>query len=311
MNKDHIPLICIVGPTASGKTKLAVKLAGYLNASIISADSRQVYRGMNIGTGKDLSEYVIDGKTIPYYMIDITEPGYEYNVFEYQRDFRKIYSKLQKEKKNVILCGGSGMYIESVLKNYALYKVPCNEKLRSELSKKSMEELTEILKTYVHLHNNSDTENMDRILRAIEIQVYYRENNIKQENNILPHILFYIRYPRHILRERISERLQKRLSSGMIEEVENLLSKGLDKAQLMYYGLEYKFITQYIMRELSYSEMLNKLNTAICRFAKRQETWFRRMEKKGFILNYVDGCSTESEKLQFMTDILNKNLYSL
>lgn len=300
MSDEKLPLICITGPTASGKTQLAAALAEQLDAAVISADSRQVYRGMDIGTGKDLSEYHIHGKQIPHYLIDIRNAGEEYNVFEYQRDFAQIHHQLQAEGKNAILCGGSGMYVEAVLKNYALHEVPVNEALRASFTGKSMEELTALLQTYVRLHNNSDTETRERLVRALEIQIYYKENGIVQKDDGPKHLLFYIDYPRKILRERITQRLQQRLKEGMIEEVEQLLKSGLRKEQLTYYGLEYKFITLYLTGDISYDDMVQRLNTAIHQFAKRQETWFRHMERKGSVLHRIDGCLDFDRKVELV-----------
>lgn len=290
MIDEKFPLICITGPTATGKTQLAVAVAGRLDAEVISADSRQVYRGMDIGTGKDLSDYTAGGRNIPYHLIDIRNAGEEYNVFEYQRDFERVYTRLLEEGKTAVLCGGSGMYIESVLKNYALQEVPVNEALRASYAGKSMEELTALLQSYVQLHNNSDTETRERLIRALEIQVYGREHPITETEKPKEYLQFYITYPREILRERITQRLHRRLKEGMVEEVERLLESGLSKEQLTYYGLEYKFITLYLTGDLSYDEMVQRLNTAIHQFAKRQETWFRHMERNGFVLHRIDGC---------------------
>ncbi|MBO4281843.1 MAG: tRNA (adenosine(37)-N6)-dimethylallyltransferase MiaA [Bacteroidales bacterium] len=283
-------MICITGPTATGKTQLAATLAARLDAAILSADSRQVYRNMDIGTGKDLSEYHLDGKDIPYYLIDILNAGETYNIFQYQQDFNRIYSALQTEGKPAILCGGSGMYVEAVLKNYALYEVPHNEALRRQLAGKSMEELTAMLQQFIRLHNHTDTETRERLLRALEIQTWYKEHGISQTDVWKEHLLFYVAYPRELLRERITRRLHQRLEAGMVEEVQRLLDKGLKPEQLTYYGLEYKWITLYLCGEISYTEMVEKLNTAIHQFAKRQETWFRHMERNGFTLHRIDGC---------------------
>lgn len=306
MSNDKLPLICIIGPTASGKTQLATAIAAQLDAAVISADSRQVYRGMDLGTGKDLSEYNLNGRQIPHYLIDIRDAGEEYNVFEYQRDFECVYQQLQTEGKNAVLCGGSGMYIEAVLKNYALQEVPVNESLRDSLAEKSMEELTALLKTYIQLHNNSDTETRDRLLRAIEIQIYRKEHPTSTEPPPKAHILFYTAYPREILRERISLRLKQRIAEGMVEEVERLLKNGLSKEQLTYYGLEYKFITLYLTGELSYDEMVRLLETAIHQFAKRQETWFRRMERNGFLLHRIDGCLDFERKMEMILRMIKE-----
>lgn len=294
------PLICITGPTATGKTQLAAALAERLDASVLSADSRQVYRGMDIGTGKDLSEYHVHGKDIPHYLIDILEAGDAYNVFRYLQDFNRIYAQLQAEGKTAILCGGSGMYVEAVLKNYALQETPRNEPLRQQLADKSMEELTELLKHFIRLHNHTDTETRERLLRAIEIQVYAKENGITQTDERKEHLLFYVAFPREVLRERITRRLHSRLQAGMVEEVEALLRQGLKPEQLTYYGLEYKWITLYLCGDIAYDEMVAKLNTAIHQFAKRQETWFRHMEKNGFTLHRIDGCLDLEGKVEMV-----------
>lgn len=300
MESNQLPLICITGPTATGKTQLAVALAERLDAAVISADSRQVYKGMDIGTGKDLSEYNLHGKEIPHYLIDIRDAGETYNIFEYRRDFDRMYEALQAEGKPAVLCGGSGMYVESVLKKYPLQEVPRNETLRQHLAGKSMEELTEMLRQYIRLHNHTDTETRERLLRALEIQTYYKERGIVQTDERTAHLLFYVAYPRALLRERITRRLHQRLEAGMVEEVQQLLDKGLKPEQLTYYGLEYKWITLYLCGEIAYEEMVGKLNTAIHQFAKRQETWFRHMEKNGFNLIRIDGCLEMERKVEMV-----------
>ena len=297
---DSLPLICITGPTATGKTRLAAEIAHRINGAVISADSRQVYRGMDIGTGKDLEEYTVKGKAVPHYLMDILDAGDEYNVFEYRRDFDKVYKMLQDNGTPAVLCGGSGMYIEAVLKNYTLHEVPRNETLRNQLSGKSMEELTEMLQQFIRLHNHTDTETRDRLLRALEIQTYYHEHGLKQEEERPEHLLFYMDYPRPLLRERITRRLHRRLEAGMVEEVQRLLDKGLKPEQLTYYGLEYKWITLYITGELDYDTMVSKLNTAIHQFAKRQETWYRHMERNGFTLIRIDGCLDMGRKMELV-----------
>ena len=300
MESNPLPLICITGPTATGKTQLAVALAERLDAAVISADSRQVYKGMDIGTGKDLSEYHLNGKDIPYYLIDIREAGENYNIFEYRRDFDRVYEALQAEGKPAVLCGGSGMYVESVLKKYPLQEVPRNEALRQQLAGKSMEELTELLKQYIRLHNHTDTETRERLLRALEIQTCYKEQGIVQTDERTNHLLFYVAYPRELLRERITRRLHLRLEAGMVEEVQRLLDKGLKPEQLTYYGLEYKWIILYLCGEIGYADMVEKLNTAIHQFAKRQETWFRHMERNGFTLHRIDGCLEMERKVEMV-----------
>lgn len=294
-------MITILGPTASGKTSLAANLAYLLNGEIISADSRQVYRGMNIGTGKDLAEYTIQGKPIPYHLIDIVDPGYEYNVFEFQKDFLEAYSKIDERENIPILCGGTGLYIESVLKGYKLINVPVNEELREELELKEEKELVEILETYKNLHNTTDTSERERLIRAIEIQKYYDEH--PDLDTHFPKIetkIFGINYDRRVVKMRITERLEERLANGMIEEVEGLLKSGVKPEQLTFYGLEYKWGTDYLEGRLAYNEMFRRLNTAIHQFSKRQMTWFRRMEKQGFEIIWIDGNLSLQEKIAFI-----------
>ncbi len=284
------PLIVILGPTATGKTKLAVKLASEIDGEIISADSRQVYKGMDIGTGKDYEDYTIGNTTIPYHLVDIVEPGYEYNVHEFQEDFLKTYHDIISRSKIPILCGGTGMYIEAVLKGYKLIHVPENPELRELLAHKSKEELVQILSTTRDLHNTTDTENLQRLIRAIEIDKFYKENpGMNQAFPKFSSLIFGVYYDRHIIRERITRRLKERLNEGMIEEVEALLKKGLKPGQLKFYGLEYKFLTLYIEGKITYDEMFTQLNTAIHQFAKRQMTWFRRMERKGVEIVWLKG----------------------
>ena len=283
-------LITILGPTATGKTSLAANLSAILNAEIISADSRQVYRGMDIGTGKDLEDYNIGEQVIPYHLIDIVDAGYEYNVFEYQKDFYKVFNEIRSRKKLPILCGGSGMYIESILNGYKLIQVPENKILRDQYKNTKTEELIKILSSYGSLHNISDTSDRKRLIRAIEIQEFKKTNkDVQTKLPAINNIIFGIDLERDEVRSRITKRLKARLSEGMIEEVKTLLKKGLTSEQLKFYGLEYKYLTAYINNELSYDEMFRQLNTAIHQFAKRQMTWFRRMEKKGFKINWIDG----------------------
>jgi len=291
-------MITILGPTATGKTHLAVLMADKINGEIISADSRQVYKNMDIGTGKDLSEYAINGKQIPYHLINIAEPGYAYNVHEYVRDFEKAYNTITGKKKEVVLCGGSGMYIEAVLKGYAMTNVPLSEVLRKELSQKSDTELIDVLTSLKKVHNTTDLTDRERLIRAIEIETFYKENNITSAaEKAHKSVVFGVDYPREIIRKRITERLHQRLNNGMVEEVQALLNRGVTPEQLKYYGLEYKFITQYIVGELRYDEMVNLLNIAIHQFAKRQMTWFRRMEKQGFEIHWIDGAWGDERKV--------------
>lgn len=292
-------LITITGPTAGGKTKVASHLAKQINGEIISADSRQVYRGMDIGTGKDLSDYMVDGEQIPFHLIDIVDAGYEYNVFEFQRDFINAFMTIKSKGRFPILCGGTGLYIEAVLKGYKLINVPVNEPLRENLSGKNLEELAELLKTYKTLHNTSDVDTVKRAIRGIEIEEYYLQN--KEIDTSYPDInslIVGIVFDRETRRKRITERLKARLQEGMIDEVNRLLSEGLTPESLIYYGLEYKFLTQYVTGQINYETMFTGLETAIHQFAKRQMTWFRHMEKKGFIIHWIDGFLPMEEKLQ-------------
>ena len=283
-------MITILGPTATGKTQLAAHVAYKINGEIISADSRQVYKDMNIGTGKDLDDYCINNIPIPYHIIDIAEPGYEYNVFEFKRDFQTAYNNIISRNKVPILCGGTGMYIEAAIRDYKFAEVPENKALHEELLKKSKEELIEILATYKKVHNTSDTSDIYRLLRAIEIETFHREHpeKLKAQNSIQTKI-FGISFPREEIRQRITERLEKRLKTGMIEEVELLIAKGISYEKLIYYGLEFKYISLYLSGVIKYDEMFNLLNIAIHQFAKRQMTWFRRMERNGFDIHWIDG----------------------
>jgi len=294
-------MITILGPTATGKTSLAANLANLINGEIISADSRQVYRGMDIGTGKDLEDYTVDGKDIPYHLVDIVDPGYEFNVFEFQKNFLEAYSAINERGSIPILCGGTGLYIESVLKGYKLIDVPKDDLLREELELKEEAELIEILESFKNLHNTTDTSERERLVRAIEIQKYYDEN--PDLDTHFPEIntkIFGIDYDRRVVRVRITERLEERLQNGMIEEVEGLLNSGVKPEQLTFYGLEYKWVTDYLEGKLAYNEMFRRLNTAIHQFSKRQMTWFRRMEKQGFEINWIDGNLSLNEKIAYI-----------
>lgn len=298
-------MITVLGPTATGKTSFAVYLAAQVNGEIISADSRQVYQGMDIGTGKDLEEYQYNDQSIPYHLIDIVEPGYEYNVFEFQRDFLQAYEQIEKNGSFPILCGGTGMYIESVLKGYKLINVPENEDLREDLKLKSDEELEEILLEFKALHNTTDTSDRDRLLRAIEIQTYYDEHpDLDTSFPKIDTVIVGIDFDRRVIRTRISERLDHRLKNGMIEEVKGLIENGVSPDKLKFYGLEYRFITQYLEEEIGYKEMFRRLETAIHQFAKRQMTWFRRMEKQGFEIHWLDGNLSHEEKMMKLMPLL-------
>ena len=301
-------LITIIGPTASGKTPLATALADRLGTEIISGDSRQVYRRMDLGTGKDLADYTIEGRSVPYHLIDIVEPGYKYNVFEYQRDFLKAYESIVEKGKLPILCGGTGMYIESVLKGYRLLPVPENPELRASLEGKSLQELTLILEGYKKLHNSTDVDTAKRAIRAIEIEEYYKQQPPEyREFPALKSLIVGVDFDRELRREKITRRLQQRLDEGMVDEVRGLLAEGISAESLIYYGLEYKFLTQYAIGELTYEEMFHQLETAIHQFAKRQMTWFRGMERRGFVIHWLDATLPMEEKVERIINLINTN----
>lgn len=308
MHDKKYNLITILGPTASGKTSVAANVALTLDGEVISADSRQVYRGMDLGTGKDYADYIIDGKQIPYHLIDIVDAGYEYNVFEYQKDFLKVFEEVTDRGKLPVMCGGSGLYLEAVLKNYKLIQVPLNDELRQKLEGKSLDELTEILKNYKsELHNQTDIENEKRAIRAIEIEEYYLTH--PEINTGMPDIrslVVGVQFDRQTRRKRITSRLRQRLREGMLDEVQCLLDSGLTPEQLTYYGLEYKFMTQHLTGELTYQEMFDGLNVAIHQFAKRQMTWFRRMEKQGIEIRWLDGFMPLEEKVAKIVEWYNE-----
>lgn len=303
-----VDLITILGPTASGKTPLAAALADRLGTEIISGDSRQVYRRMDLGTGKDLVDYTVDGRQIPYHLIDIVEPGYKYNVFEYQRDFLKAYQEITAKNKLPILCGGTGMYIESVLKGYRLLPVPENPELRASLEGKSLEELTGILEGYKKLHNSTDVDTAKRAIRAIEIEEYYKQQPAEyREFPSLKSLIVGVDIDRELRREKITRRLKQRLDEGMVEEVRGLLAEGIEPENLIYYGLEYKFLTQYAIGELTFDEMFHQLETAIHQFAKRQMTWFRGMERRGFTIHWLDATLSMEDKIEHITNLMDTN----
>ena len=301
-------LITILGPTASGKTPLAAALAHRMGTEIISGDSRQVYRRMDLGTGKDLVDYTVDGCQVPYHLIDIVEPGYKYNVFEYQRDFLKAYEEISAKGKTPILCGGTGMYIESVLKGYRLLPVPENPELRASLEGKSLQELTHILEGYKKLHNSTDVDTCKRAIRAIEIEEYYKQQPPEyREFPSLKSLIVGVDIDRELRREKITRRLKQRLEEGMVDEVRGLLAEGIPAENLIYYGLEYKFLTQYAIGEISYDEMFLQLETAIHQFAKRQMTWFRGMERRGFTIHWLDATLPMEEKTEQIINLINTN----
>ena len=297
-NFDNYPLLTILGPTASGKTTLAAHLAYELDGEIISADSRQVYRGMDIGTGKDFSDYEINGRRIPYHLIDIRDAGEKYTLFHYQQDFHRVFRDISGRNKISILCGGTGLYIESVLKGYRLIDVPENPTLRKSLSGKTLEELTEILASYKKLHNTTDTDTKKRAIRAIEIADYQAKRQAEQLTfDPIDSLIIGIDIDRELRRQHISSRLKKRLEEGLIDEVKQLLQSGVRVDDLLYYGLEYKFVTLYVIGSLSYDEMFAQLETAIHQFAKRQMTWFRGMERRGFAIHWIDATLPLDDKV--------------
>ncbi len=305
--KYMFDLITILGPTASGKTSLAVALAADLNTEIISADSRQIYKRMDIGTGKDLEGYKYEDKEIPYHLIDICEPGYKYNLYEYQRDFNVVFQDLRTRKKFPILCGGTGLYIETVLKGYSMPQVPENKELREKLKDKTLTELTSILKTYKTLHNTTDVDSCKRAVRAIEIAEFYKNQQPEErKNKPLNSFIVGVDIEREARRRKISERLQMRLDSGMVDEVRALLKEGISPDDLIYYGLEYKYLTEYLIGRLSYDEMVSKLEIAIHQFAKRQMTWFRGMERRGFFIFWLDAFLPLEEKIIKIKEQLKK-----
>ncbi len=301
-------MVTILGPTASGKTELAVNLAYKLGGEVISADSRQIYRKMDLGTGKDLKEYFIHDTPIPYHLIDIAEPGYQYNVFEFQRDFLKAYSDIRARDRYPVMCGGSGMYLEAILKGYRLIQVPVDATRRAELQLLSLDQLTQILKALKSIHNTSDIENTKRAIRAIEIEEFcasHPETDLSFPS--INSMIVGIYIERETRRRRITARLKQRLASGMIDEVRELLNRGLNPDDLTYYGLEYKYITNFIMGDLTYDEMFTSLNIAIHQFAKRQMTWFRKMEREGFQIRWLNSeLPLEEKSLKILSWINEK-----
>lgn len=306
MNAPLYDLVAVMGPTASGKTEFAAKLAYNLDGEVISADSRQVYRNMNIGTGKDYTDYMVNGMTIPFHLIDIVDPGYKYSIFEFQRDFYRTYQDIVARGKKPILCGGSGMYIDAVAHQYRLEEVPPNENLRRELQGKNLNDLKEILTPLKILHNQTDTDTVEHALRAIEIEYFYRDHPGERRLPDLSILYLGILYDRETERKRITERLHKRLQAGMIEEVKNLLESGISAESLTYYGLEYRFITLYLTGKMNYEAMVSGLNTAIHQFSKRQRTWFRKMERGGIQIHWILGELPLEEKIDFAMKLINR-----
>ena len=317
---DMQKMITILGPTASGKTPLAAALAQQIDGEIISADSRQVYRRMDIGTGKDLVDYTVHGSgsmvqgssltinqeplTIPYHLIDICEPGTQYNLFQYQQDFFDAYQDIIGRGKTPILCGGTGLYIEAVLKGYQLSPVPQNPELRARLEGKTLDELTEMLvelkaKNGSVMHNKTDVDSCQRAIRAIEIEEYNLHTPTpKRELPPIDSLIVGVNIDREARREKITRRLKARLEEGMIEEVRGLLAEGIPAEDLIYYGLEYKFVTEYLVGKMTYDEMFQRLEIAIHQFAKRQMTWFRGMERRGFTIHWIDALQPMEEKVR-------------
>jgi tRNA dimethylallyltransferase len=304
-------MITILGPTASGKTPVAARLASVIGGEVISADSRQVYRRMDIGTGKDLDDYMVDGQKIPYHLIDIREPGTKYNLFEYQQDFYDVYQNIRQQGKEPILCGGTGLYIEAVLKGYKLSPVPQNQQLRDNLEGKSLAELTLLLtdlkaKNGSNMHNTTDVDSCQRAIRAIEIETYnLKYPTPRRELPAVNSIIIGIDIDRELRREKITQRLKKRLEEGMVDEVQGLLHEGIPADDLIYYGLEYKFITEYLTHQLTYDEMFKRLEIAIHQFAKRQMTWFRGMERRGFTIHWIDATLPMEEKVDKIIKLSN------
>jgi len=296
-------MITILGPTASGKTPVAAHLAAEIGGEVISADSRQVYRRMDIGTGKDLEDYVVDGQPIPYHLIDIREPGTKYNLFEYQQDFFDVYEAIRHRGTVPILCGGTGLYIEAVLKGYKLSPVPQNQELRDRLEGKSLGELTEMLvglkaQSGSNMHNKTDVDSCQRAIRAIEIETYNLEHPTpRRELPSVDSLIIGIDIDRELRREKITRRLKSRLENGMVDEVKALLNEGIPADNLIYYGLEYKFVTEYLTGQSTYDEMFTRLEIAIHQFAKRQMTWFRGMERRGFVIHWIDATLPMEEKI--------------
>jgi len=297
-------MITILGPTASGKTALAAALAADIGGEVISADSRQVYRRMDIGTGKDVADYTVDGHEVAYHLIDIAEPGTKYNLFQYQHDFLNAYNDITNRGATPILCGGTGLYIEAVLKGYKLAAVPENKELRAELEGKSLAELTDILTTLKRrngstMHNTTDVDTTKRAIRAIEIETFNGENPI--EGAMLPQIdsvVIGVSIDREERRRRITARLKQRFNDGMVDEIRSLLASGIKPDDLIYYGLEYKYVTEYAIGNISWDDMFSKLEIAIHQFAKRQMTWFRGMERRGTAIHWIDAALPTADKIK-------------
>ncbi len=309
MENSKAELVAVLGHTAAGKTSFAAHLARRIGGEIISADSRQVYRRMDIGTGKDKEAYLVKNERIPVHLIDLVDAGYEYNVYLYKKDFHRVFTDITDRKLVPVLCGGSGLYLESVLRNYQLHQVPLNSALREDLEKKDFQALEGILKLYGPLHNVSDTVNRERTIRAIEIAMYQAAmTESPMEDRVLRPLILGIYYERSVRRERITKRLEERLKSGLVEEIESLLQQGIGAEKLDYYGLEYRFVSRYILKDLAYDEMFSKLNSAIHQFAKRQMTYFRGMERRGIRIHWLEGEIPLEEKLDKAMELYGEPL---
>jgi tRNA dimethylallyltransferase len=294
-------MIVITGPTASGKTRLSASLASRIGGELISADSRQVYKGMDIGTGKDYDDYIIDGKAVPVHLIDIVDAGAKYNVYEYQKDFLRVFNNMRKRGVFPVVCGGSGMYVDSIISGYRLVEVPPDEGFRKEMEAIDMSELVDTLKSYKILHNSTDIDSRKRVIRALEIERYYLDHSKEiQEFPVLNCFIAGINVQRDRRRELISVRLSERLENGLIEEVARLMNEGVSSESLIYYGLEYKYITLYLLKQISYDNMKKSLEIAIHQFAKRQMTWFRGMERKGIKIHWIDESLDIEEKIRMI-----------
>lgn len=311
-NMQNHKMITILGPTASGKTSVAAALALRTGGEIISADSRQVYRRMDIGTGKDLADYTIGDVHIPYHLIDIAEPGTKYNLFQYQQDFHTAYNDIRSRGKLPILCGGTGLYIEAVLGGYSLSPVPQNQQLRENLEGKSLDELTQMLvelkqKNGSNMHNRTDVDTAQRAIRAIEIETYNIEHPTpERQMPPVDSLIIGINIDRELRREKITRRLKARLDEGMCDEIRSLIDGGVNSDDLIYYGLEYKFVTEYVVGRTSYDEMFRQLEIAIHQFAKRQMTWFRGMERRGYTIHWIDAAQSMDEKVEAIMSLMNE-----
>lgn len=309
INSTTVPLITILGPTASGKTTFAAHLAHRIGAEIISADSRQVYRSMDLGTGKDLDDYIVDGEAIPYHLIDIADAGSKYNVYQYQHDFLEAYQDITSRGVTPILCGGTGLYLESVLRSYRLSPVPQNPELRASLEGMSLEQLTQILSTYKKLHNTTDVDTAQRAIRAIEIEDYYKHT--PQEGREFPDIksiVIGLDIDRELRREKITRRLKERLKAGMLDEIREILASGVAADDLIYYGLEYKYLTLHVIGRLTYEEMFSQLEIAIHQFAKRQMTWFRGMERRGINIHWLSVNTPVDQRIEEVLKLIGQQI---